>query len=36
MNAALEAVQTHLESCACCADEVQALLDGLRLLEVES
>ena len=29
---ALEAVQAHLESCACCADEYQALLDALRSL----
>ena len=32
---ALEAVQRHLESCACCADEYQALLDGLRGLKQE-
>lgn len=30
---ALEAVKTHLESCACCADEYQALLDALHSLE---
>ena len=33
---ALAAVQHHLESCACCADEYQALLDGLRGLEQEA
>lgn len=32
---ALQAVQQHLESCACCADEYQALLDGLHGLEQE-
>ena len=32
---ALQAVQVHLESCPCCADEYQALLDGLKSLETE-
>ena len=35
MPEALKAVQLHLESCPCCADEYQALLDGLRGLEFE-
>ena len=35
LSEALQAVQLHLESCACCADEYQALLDGLRGLELE-
>ena len=32
LTAALQAVKTHLESCACCADEFQLLLDGLTAL----
>ena len=35
MSVALQAVETHLESCPCCADEYQALLDGLRGLEMD-
>ena len=30
---ALKAIETHLESCPCCADEYNALLDGLKGLE---
>ena len=33
LSAALKAVETHLQSCPCCADEFEALLDGLRALE---
>ena len=32
---ALKKVQVHLESCACCAEEYQLLLDGLMSLEQE-
>lgn len=32
---ALRAVQIHLEQCACCKDEHDALLEGLRNLEQE-
>ena len=35
ISVALEAVQTHMDSCPCCADEYQALLDGLRVMEGE-
>lgn len=27
---ALQAVRTHLQSCPCCRDEYQALMEGLR------
>ena len=27
---AMQAVKVHLESCPCCADEYQMLLDGLK------
>ena len=30
---ALRAVQAHLEQCACCQDEYNALLEGLHALE---
>ena len=33
--AAMESVKTHLESCSCCADEYQALLDALRAIGSE-
>ncbi len=32
---ALLAVQIHLEQCPCCADEYQALLEGLRTMADE-
>ena len=35
LSEALQAVEVHLESCLCCADEYQALLDGLQGLEEE-
>jgi len=31
--AALRAVETHLRQCACCNDEFNALLEGLRALQ---
>lgn len=33
LSDALKAVQTHLESCPCCADEYRALLEGLAGLD---
>ena len=33
LSDALQAVQAHLDSCAGCADEYQALLDALRVIE---
>ena len=30
---ALECVRRHLEQCACCADEHQALLEAIRALD---
>ena len=33
LNDAMLAVQTHLESCDCCNDEYQALLEGLQAIE---
>ena len=32
LSAALESVQTHLESCGCCQEEYEALLAALRTL----
>ncbi len=32
---AMRAIETHMKCCPCCADEFQALLDGLRELEQE-
>ena len=33
IDEALQAVKTHIECCRCCADEYQALLEGLRSLQ---
>ena len=30
---ALLAIETHLQQCACCQDEFNALMEGLRALE---
>ena len=30
---ALRAIENHLEQCACCRDEYQALIEGLRAIE---
>lgn len=32
---ALKAVESHLKQCICCKDEFNALMDGLRTLEVQ-
>ncbi|MEM9656722.1 MAG: hypothetical protein AAF961_00040, partial [Planctomycetota bacterium] len=36
LSVALEAVQAHLACCPCCADEYQALLDALQILESDA
>ena len=33
---AMRAVQNHLESCGCCNDEYQALLEGLKAIKEDS
>ena len=32
LSEAQQSVRTHLESCPCCEDEYQALLDGLQAM----
>lgn len=33
LSDALKAVEVHMESCPCCADEYQALMDALQTLK---
>ena len=33
LSSAMKAVERHLQSCPCCADEFAALLDGLRAMD---
>ena len=35
LSEAMQAIETHMKCCPCCADEFQALLDGLEALKNE-